>query len=72
MLHPPMKPVARSIKLGKWLSDNVANPFVLTYDDTTGQRQLYQNPNTTSGDPSLPRLPAINFSFESINVTNTN
>jgi len=52
----------------KWLSQNVAAPFILTYDENTSQRQLYQNPNNTTGDDSQPRLPAINMSWEVVNA----
>lgn len=38
MLHRPDSPIARSVKMTKWLSQNVAAPFVLTFDETTGQR----------------------------------
>lgn len=35
MLHRPDKPAARSIRMTKWLSENVAAPFVLTFDENT-------------------------------------
>jgi hypothetical protein len=67
MVHEPFKAVSRSINYSKWLSQNVAAPYILTYDESTSQRQLYQNPNDAVGDASIPRLPAINMSWEIVN-----
>lgn len=38
MLHKPCEPASRSVRMTKWLSQNVAAPFILTFDEGTGQR----------------------------------
>jgi hypothetical protein len=36
MLHRPDKPASRQISMTKWLSECVAAPWILTYEEATG------------------------------------
>jgi hypothetical protein len=51
MIHKP-DGATRSVNYRGWLSDNVANPYLLTYNEDTATRELYQNPNQSTGDES--------------------
>jgi len=38
MLHPGNCAAIRSVKYSNWLKENVAAPYILTYDESTARR----------------------------------